>query len=88
MKTQYNIRSNSVGFEEGEELSMYNPKRRRSRSPKFQPNLEGPYIMEKENNDVVYPVQQEVRRRFDVVNLDRLPKYYCRDGSPVRDEQA
>ena len=43
MKTQYNIRSNSVGFQEGDQVWLFNPKRHRGRSPKLQTNWEGPY---------------------------------------------
>ena len=41
MKTQYDIRSNSVGFQEGDQVWLFNPKRRRGRSPKLQTNWEG-----------------------------------------------
>ena len=39
-------------------------------------------------NDVVYRIQQEGQRKFKVIHLDRLAKYYFIDGLPVQDEQA
>ena len=43
MKTRYDIRSNSVGFQKGDQVWLFNTKRRRGRSPKLQSNWEGPY---------------------------------------------
>ena len=88
MKTRYDIRSNSVGYQEGDQVWLFNPKRRRGRSPKLQSNWEGPYTVKKRINDVVYRIQQEGQRKFKVVHLDRLAKYKFRDALPVRDEQA
>ena len=81
MKTRYDIRSNSVGFQEGDRVWLFNPKRRRGRSPKHQTNWEGPYTVKKKRiNDVVYRIQQEGQRKSKVVHLDRLAKYYFREG--------
>ena len=79
---------NIVGFQEGNQVWLFNPKRRRGRSPKLQSNWEEPYTVKKRINDVVYRIQQEGQRKFKFVHLDRLPKYYFRDGLLVRDEQA
>ena len=43
--------------------------------------------LKKRINDVVYRIQQEGQRKFKVVHIDRLAKYYFRDGLPVRDER-
>ena len=59
MKTRYDISSNSVGFQEGNQVWLFNPKRRRGRSPKLQSNWEGPYSVKKRINDVVYRIQKE-----------------------------
>ena len=45
MKTWYDIHSNSVGFQEGDQVWLFKPKRRRGHSPKFQTNWEGPYTV-------------------------------------------
>ena len=41
MKTRCDIRSNSVGFQEGDQVRLFNLKRRRGHSPKLQSNWEG-----------------------------------------------
>ena len=40
MKTWYDVRSNIVGFQEGDQVWLFNPKRRHGRSPKLQSNWE------------------------------------------------
>ena len=57
MKTRYDIRSNSVGFQEGDQVWLFSPKRLHGRSPKLQSNWEGPYTLKKRINDVVYQIQ-------------------------------
>ena len=47
-----------------------------------------PYTVKIRINDVVYWIQQEGQCKFKVVHLDRLSKYYFRDGLPVRPELA
>ena len=79
--------TSSVGFQ-GDQVWLFNPKRRRGRSHKLQTNWEGPYTVKERINDVVYRIQQEGQRKLKVVHLDRLAKYYFRVGLPVRDEQA
>ena len=91
MKTRYryDIRSNSVGFQERDQVWLFNRKRcRRGRWPKLQTNWKGPYTVKKRINDAVYRIQQEGQRKFKVVHQDRLAKYKFRDALPVRDEQA
>ena len=56
MKTRFDISSNSVGFQEGDQVWLFNPKRRCGRSPKLQSNWEGPYTVKKRINDVVYRI--------------------------------
>lgn len=87
MKTRYDLRSNSSGFHEGDLVWLYNPQRRKGRSPKLQKDWEGPYKVVKRINDVVYRIQKSVRSKMKVVHLDRLTKYHGDDLS-VRDEQT
>ena len=47
IKTRYELRSNSVGFQEGDQVWLFNPKRHHGHSPKLQPNWEGPYPVKK-----------------------------------------
>lgn len=39
IKTWYDIRINSVDFEEGDQVFLHNPNRRRGRSPKHQAKI-------------------------------------------------
>ena len=88
MKTRYDIHSNSVGFQEGDQVWLFNPKRRHGRTPKLQTNWEGPYTVKKRINNVFYRIQQEGQQKFNFVQLDHLAKYYFRDGLPLRDKQV
>ena len=76
--TQHDIRSNSVGFQEGDQVWLFNPKRRHGRSPKLQTNWERPYTVKKRINDVVYRIQQEGQRKFKVVHLNTCLLYTSR----------
>ncbi|GBM15300.1 hypothetical protein AVEN_210932-1 [Araneus ventricosus] len=51
MKTRYD---SGHHFKEGDQVWMYNPKRRRGLGPKLQQNWEGPYTIAKKLNDVIY----------------------------------
>ena len=76
-----------MGFQEGDQVWLFNPKRRCGRSPKLQSNWVAPYTVKQRIDDVVYRIQREGQRKFKVVHLDRLAKYKFRDALPVRDEQ-
>ncbi|GBM89483.1 hypothetical protein AVEN_32538-1 [Araneus ventricosus] len=56
MKTRYDSRATYHNFKKGDLVWMYNSKRRRGLSSKLQENWEGPYIVVKKLNDVVYRV--------------------------------
>ena len=87
MKERYDAAANSEGFQEGQLVLLYNPRRRKGLCPKLQTNWEGPYKVIKRINDVVYRIQRG-RTKPKVVHLDRLARY-GKDGSlPIRDEQA
>ncbi|GBN08841.1 hypothetical protein AVEN_267221-1 [Araneus ventricosus] len=58
MKTFYDSGAIGHHFKEGDQVWMYNPKRRRSLSPKWQQNWEEPYTIVKKLNDVIYRVQR------------------------------
>ncbi|GBN80548.1 Retrovirus-related Pol polyprotein from transposon 412 [Araneus ventricosus] len=58
MKTSYNFGAIDYHFKEGDQVWMYNSKRRRGLSPKLQQNSEGPYTIVKKLNDVVNRVQR------------------------------
>ncbi|GFW61899.1 retrovirus-related Pol polyprotein from transposon 412 [Trichonephila clavipes] len=43
MKTRYDARATGHDFHEGDQVGLWNPKRRKRLSPKLQTNWEGPY---------------------------------------------
>ncbi|GBN19796.1 hypothetical protein AVEN_62834-1 [Araneus ventricosus] len=49
MKTNYDSKATDHHFKEGDQVWMYNPKRRRGLSPKLQQNWEGPYTISLRN---------------------------------------
>ncbi|KAJ8910954.1 hypothetical protein NQ315_014960, partial [Exocentrus adspersus] len=53
MKTRYDLRANTGGFQVGEKVWLYNPKRTKGKSPKLQKSWEGPYTVVTRLNDVV-----------------------------------
>ena len=88
MKTRYDLRANSAGFQAGDQVWLYNPQRRRGRSPKLQSSWEGPYNVITRINDVVYRIQRSAKSKMKVVHLDRLMKYHGTNevDGVVRDE--
>ena len=45
MKTYYDLKDNSVEFQAGDLVWLYNPRRRKGRCPKLLPDWEGPYTI-------------------------------------------
>ncbi|XP_063911955.1 uncharacterized protein LOC135128808 [Zophobas morio] len=81
MKARYDFRANCPKYKEGDKVWLYNPHRRRGRSPKLQRNWEGPYEVKKCWNDVVYRIQRG-QGRPKVVYSDRL-WYYSKHDEDV-----
>lgn len=77
MKARYDMRVNCEGFAEGQLVLLYNPKRRRGQCMKLQSNWEGPYMVIKRINDVIYRIRNcsSPRSKMKVVHLARLAKY-------------
>ncbi|KAJ8973583.1 hypothetical protein NQ317_011837 [Molorchus minor] len=67
--------SNNSGYQAGDEVWLYNPARKKGRSPKLQKTWEGPYTVIKRINDLVYRIQRGPRAKMKVVHLDRLAPY-------------
>ncbi len=74
-KARYDLRATDKGFEEGNLVWLYNPQRKKGKSPKLQSNWEGPYTVIKRINDVVYKTQRNQRAKMKVVYVDRLSRY-------------
>ncbi|KAJ8914343.1 hypothetical protein NQ315_011331, partial [Exocentrus adspersus] len=75
MKTRYDLRANTGGFQVGEKVWLYNPKRTKGKSPKLQKSWEGPYTVVTRLNDVVYRIQKNPQAKMKVVHIDRLTPY-------------
>ena len=75
MKARYDIRANHDGFREGDKVWLYNPLRKKGKSPKLSPSWEGPYQVIKKINDVVYRIQRSPRAKMKVVHLNRLAHF-------------
>ncbi len=69
MKTRYNIRANIPGFSDGDHVWLYNPARKKGRRPTLQQDWDGPYMIVKPLNDVVYRIQKS-GGSFKVVHMD------------------
>ncbi|XP_037813635.1 uncharacterized protein LOC119604837 [Lucilia sericata] len=90
MKARYDRAVNSEGFTEGQLVLLYSPQRKKGLSPKLQTHWEGPYVVIKKLNDVVYRIQKykSPRSKMKVVHLERLAAYGKGESVPIRDEQA
>ncbi len=71
MKTRYDICANSPGFSTGDHVWLYNPVRKKGCCPKLQQDSDGPYVIVKPLNDVVYQIQI-LGGWFKVVHVDWL----------------
>ncbi|GBM89897.1 hypothetical protein AVEN_172172-1 [Araneus ventricosus] len=83
MKTRYDSGATGHHFKEGDQVWMYNPKRRRGLSPKLEQNWEGPYTIVKKLNDVIYRVQRSPNAKPKVIHINRLTPYRGTDHSSV-----
>ena len=75
MKRRYDIRSKAFTFSKGELVLLYNPQRKKGKSPKLSRPWEGPYVVVERLNDVVYRIQRGPRAKPKFVHKDRLWQY-------------
>ena len=87
MKTRYDLKGNSVGFQAGDLVWLYNPRRRKGRCPKLSPDREGPSTVVARINDVVYRIRRGPKTKMKIVHLDR-PMKYNSDTVGVSDRDA
>ncbi|GBN56995.1 hypothetical protein AVEN_125484-1 [Araneus ventricosus] len=83
MKTRYDSCATGHHFNEGDQVCMYNPKRRRGLSPKLQQKWEGPYTIIKRLNDVIYRVRRSPNAKPKVIHINRLALYWTTDHSSM-----
>lgn len=76
MKRRYDTDAMTETFSCGEAVWLYNPKRRKGISPKLSCDWEGPYLVIKPINELLYSIQKSARSKPYVVHRNRLWKYY------------
>ena len=76
MKRQYDRRTRTASFVEGDQVWLHNPCRRKGLSPKLQSPWEGPYTVVEKITEVTFRIRGGVRARPKVVHVDRLWRYH------------
>ncbi|GFW28490.1 retrovirus-related Pol polyprotein from transposon 17.6 [Trichonephila clavipes] len=76
---RYDARATGHDFREGDNVWLWNPKRRKGLSPKLQTNWEGPYTVLKGQNDVVVRIQNSPHSKPKVIHYNRLAPYLVQD---------
>lgn len=72
--TWYNKKVHCQSFSEGDHVRVYNPRRFKGRSPKWQSFYKDVGIIDKKLNDVLYVVNCITWRRPKVVHVDKLKR--------------
>ena len=75
MKRYYDSRADQGGYNEGDLVWLYNPRRKRGFCPKLQKNWEGPYVIKKRINDEIYRIFKSPKGKPIVVHYNRLAPY-------------
>ena len=88
MKTRYNLWNNSVGFQAGDLVWLYNPRRRNGCCPKLSSDWKGPYTVVTRIKDVVYRIRRGPKRKMKNVYLGRLMTYNSSSAVDVSEEEA
>ena len=76
MKTRYNIGARSNTYQRGDTVRYHRPNRKRGISPKLTSNWDGPYIVTRKINDIIYEIQRSQRAKPCIVHMDRLCKFH------------
>ena len=80
MKQRYDPLLECQPFQAGDAVWLHNPLRKKGLSPKLQRPWQGPYIVTKRINDLVYRIQQGPKAKPKVVHRNRL---WCYSGENV-----
>ena len=75
MKRRYDVGSTTEKFQCGDAVWLYNPQRKKGLSPKLSTDWEGPYLVVKQINDLLYRIQKSPRGKSRVVHRNRLWSY-------------
>ena len=76
MKRYYDIGTTESKLEVGDAVWLHNPQRKKGLSPKLQKPWQGPYVIMKRINDLIYRIQLGPRSKPRVVHFIRLWKYH------------
>ena len=79
MKEHYDSHAADSALEEGDAAWFHNPRRKKGISPKLSRPWQGPYMVTKKINDLVYRIQLGPRLKPKVVHRNRLWKYSGRN---------
>ena len=82
MKQRYDLLQNGVSLSAGDPVWFHNPQRKKGLSPKLQRQWQGPYVVTKKINDVVYRIQLGSHQKSKVVHRNRL-WYYSGHNPPT-----
>ncbi len=80
MKERYDLLQNTEPLEEGSAVWLFNPRKKKGLTPKFNWPWEGLYIVVKRINDLVYRIQLGHRTKPKVVHHNRLWLYTGKEG--------
>ena len=75
MKSHYDSRMKGSELKEGDAVWLYNPQRKKGVSPKLSRPWQGPFLITKKLNDLVYRIQLGPRQKPKVVHRNRLWLY-------------
>ena len=79
MKEHYDSRAADGELQEGDAAWLHNPQRKKGISPKLSRPWQGPYVVTKKINDLVYRIQLGPGVKPKVVHRNRLWKYSGRN---------
>ena len=63
MKLRYDVESTRETFKCGDAVWLYNPQRKKGLSPKLSNDWEGPYLVTKQINELLYRIQKSPRAK-------------------------
>ena len=75
MKRRYDVGSTRKTFKCGDAVWLYNPQRKKGLSPKLSNDWEGPYLVTKQINELLYRIQKSPRATSRIVHRNRLWRY-------------
>ena len=74
-KKNYDHRTQSKTFQQGDAVWLYDASRKKGVCPKFQCPWKGPFQVRRCLSDVTYEIQMSPWRKLKIVHVDRLKKY-------------